>query len=80
MALKAHDRSCILVYEGQFYGMGYIPADQVFTDADELKELLTVYRENSFIRNIVHGYAARFPDKVVHFKSNRFTPAIQDHE
>ncbi len=78
--LIGSDRSCILVYEGQFYGMGYIPADQVFTDADELKELLTVYRENSFIRNIVHGYAARFPDKVVHFNSTRSNPAMQDYE
>ncbi len=78
--LNGNDRSCILVYEGQFYGMGYIPADLNLSDADELKEYLTVYRENSFIRTIVHGYAARFPDKVVHLNRTGVSPAIQNPE
>lgn len=59
--------SCILVCEGKFYGMGYIPADVQITDANMLKDFVTVYRENSYIRNMVNGYAARFPAKVVSF-------------
>jgi len=67
--LNGDDRSCILVMEGQFYGMGYIPSGLSPAGTDELKDYLTMYRENSFIRNIVFGYAARFPDKVVPLNS-----------
>ena len=45
--------------------MGYIPAEVTITNVDELKDQLTVYKENSFIRNLVNGYAARFPGKVM---------------
>lgn len=63
--LNGDDQSCILVLEGKFYGMGYIPASSSINDVAVLKEQLTMYRENSFIRNLVHGYAARFPAKVI---------------
>lgn len=59
------DRSCILVQEGKFYGMGYIPADAQLTSFETIKDYLTIYKENSFIRNLVNGYAARFPAKVI---------------
>lgn len=63
--INANDQSCILVTEGKFYGMGYIPADTAITNIDGLKDQLTMYRENSFIRNLITGYAARFPSKVI---------------
>jgi DNA polymerase-3 subunit epsilon len=44
--------------------MGYLPAGHSNFDIPVLQEQLTQYRENSFIRNMVHGFAARFPDKV----------------
>ncbi|MFC0771577.1 exonuclease domain-containing protein [Terrimonas alba] len=62
--LSAEDQSCILVCEGKFYGMGYIPSDIQVTEPEMLKDLLTPYKENLFIRNLVNGYAARFPEKV----------------
>jgi DNA polymerase III subunit epsilon len=65
--LNGDDQSCILVCEGKFYGMGYIPGGDLFDDVEILKEKLTVYRENSFIRNMVHGYAARFPSKIIYW-------------
>jgi DNA polymerase-3 subunit epsilon len=65
--INGDDRSCILVWEGKFYGMGYIPGDIQISDAETLKDHLTVYKENSFIRNLVNGYAARFPGKVMKF-------------
>jgi len=74
--LNGDDRSCILVWEGHFYGMGYIPGDVAVTHPDALKEYLTVYRENSYIRNLVNGYAARFPSKVVVFESIPVTDGI----
>ena len=58
------------MWEGTFYGMGYIPADVQITNPDSLKDYLTIYKENSFIRNLVNGYAARFPEKVVVFENS----------
>ena len=49
--------------------MGYIPADAELTNPESLKDYLTVYKENSFIRNLVNGYAVRFPAKVVLFET-----------
>lgn len=63
--LNGEDQSCILVCEGKFYGMGYLPPGTALNDTEAIKTCLTQYRENSFIRNIINGYAARFPDKVV---------------
>lgn len=65
--LNGDDRSCILVEEGNFYGMGYLPAGNSVSTPEQLKEYLTQYRENSFIRNLLNGYAARFPDKILLF-------------
>lgn len=68
--INGDDLSCILVWEGIFYGMGYIPADVQITNPDSLKDYLTTYKENSFIRNLVNGYAARFPAKVIVFEKS----------
>ncbi len=66
--INGDDRSCILVLEGKFYGMGYLPADAPITDPLSLKDYCTVYKENSIIRNLVYGFAARFPSKVLQFE------------
>lgn len=66
--INGNDQSCILVEEGKFYGMGYIPAGFDTTDYVALKEQLSIYKENSFIRNLVNSYAARFPEKVIVLK------------
>jgi DNA polymerase-3 subunit epsilon len=63
--LSSEDKSCILIINGEFYGMGYIPSDAQINDFETLKDHLTVYKENSVIRNLVYGYAARFPGKVI---------------
>ena len=63
--LQADDQSCILVLNGKLYGMGYLPGDAQVSSTEVLKEYLEPFKENSFIRNIVHGYAARYPSKLV---------------
>ncbi len=68
--INGDDRSCILVVEGKFYGMGYLPSDIQITDPLSLKDHLTIYKENSIIRNLVYGFAARFPAKVIQFKQD----------
>lgn len=65
--LSAEEKSCVLIWEGKFYGMGYIPSDVQLSDPEEVKDFLTPYKENLFIRNLVNGYAARFPEKVKFF-------------
>ena len=65
--LNGEDRSCILVTEGKFYGMGYLPAEMETSDPAQFRDHLKIYRENSFIRNLLYGYAARHPEKLVHF-------------
>jgi DNA polymerase-3 subunit epsilon len=68
------DRSCILVLDGSFYGMGYLPSDVQIMEPSSLKDHLTQYRENSFIRNIINGYIARFPQKIVRFENSLVEP------
>ena len=63
--LNGDDQSCVLVWEGKFYGMGYIPAEVQLTQPEAIKDFITPYKENSFIRNLINGYAARFPGKVL---------------
>lgn len=69
--LNAEEQSCILIWKGEFYGMGYIPADIPFTNPEDLKSLLTVYKESLFIRNLVSSYAAKFPTRVRQFPGVR---------
>jgi DNA polymerase-3 subunit epsilon len=76
--INGDDQSCILVSEGTFYGMGYIPAGVQIIDQDSLKDYLTAYKENSFIRNLVNGYAARFPSKVKMLDLVKPNQAIQN--
>lgn len=64
--IRPEEKSCILIAAGKFYGMGYLQDDVQVSDMESLKDQLTMYRENSYIRNMVHGYAARFPSKVVY--------------
>jgi DNA polymerase-3 subunit epsilon len=78
--LNAGEISCVLVWQGEFYGMGYIPSGMQTADPADLKNLLTPYKENLFIRNIVSGYAARFPQKVRTFPlPTEFNPATENH-
>jgi len=47
-----------------------LPADVQITEPEILKDQLTPFKENLYIRNLVTGYAARFPHKVLHFEMN----------
>jgi DNA polymerase-3 subunit epsilon len=70
--VNGNDQSCILVLNGKLYGMGYIPDDVQITQTETLKEYLQPYKENSFIRNLINGYAARYPSKIMKME-NPFT-------
>lgn len=63
------EKSCILVEQGRFYGMGYLPADQAWgrenssVDASELKAFLTQYPENDYMRGLVYQHVEKWPYK-----------------
>lgn len=63
--LNGADKSCVLMWEGRFYGMGYLADDIQILQPEEWKDHVTPYKENLFIRNLVKGYAARYPGKVI---------------
>lgn len=52
----ATEQSCILMEKGKFYGMGYLPRDVAVSDSTALKDMLTQYPENEFIRNLLRQY------------------------
>jgi DNA polymerase-3 subunit epsilon len=66
--LHDEEKSCILVENGSFKGMGYVSSSVQINDPSLLKDYIRPYRENQFIRNIVLGYAARYPHKVIVFE------------
>jgi DNA polymerase-3 subunit epsilon len=69
------EKSCILVEQGRFYGMGYLPADQAWgrensaVDTSELKAFLTRYPENDYMRGLVYQYAEQWPYKRINLVS-----------
>jgi DNA polymerase-3 subunit epsilon len=61
------EHSCILIEEGRFYGMGYISHYFDANNIQQLKNYLTPYPGNDYIKNIVTGYASRYPERKVSF-------------
>lgn len=62
--LEKEDQSCILVLNGKFFGMGYIPHD-VQVHPETLTDYLQPYKENNFIRNLLENYRTRFPSRII---------------
>ena len=69
----AEEKSCILVEQGRIYGMGYVPADAAIYDPADLKNYLTRYPENDYMRSLIYAHAERWPAKCLFFP-----PATQD--
>ncbi len=65
--LVEQEQSCILIEKGKFYGMGYLPSGSDVHGLEQLKNYLTPYVENDYIRGIIYKYAERFPYKKVEF-------------
>ena len=63
--LEETEQSCILVDNGKFFGMGYLPSEFNFSDIDDIKEYLTSYRGNNYIRNLLTGHKEKFPSAII---------------
>lgn len=61
------EKSCVLMERGVFYGMGFIPEDQQIDNITQLKDQLTVYNSNDYIRNMIQDHALRHPEKLIYF-------------
>lgn len=59
--------SYILIEKGRFYGMGCLPERNNFSSIALLKDHLTQYAENDYIRTLVYNYANKFPEKKMIF-------------
>ena len=63
--LEEKELSCILIDNGKFFGMGYLPAEYTLANIDDIKEFLTSYRANNYIRNLVTGHKEKFPSAII---------------
>ncbi|MCB9063547.1 MAG: GIY-YIG nuclease family protein [Chitinophagales bacterium] len=65
--INDEEQSCILVKQGNFYGMGYIANEDILEDIKKLENHLEPYQDNDYIRNLVIKHAAEYPDKCITF-------------
>jgi DNA polymerase-3 subunit epsilon len=63
----ASEQSCILIEKGKFYGMGYVPVNFSVNSLETLKEQITPYPENDYIRGLIYQYAEHRPEKKIDF-------------
>jgi DNA polymerase-3 subunit epsilon len=54
--------------------MGYLESDIAIRDIDGLKDHLTAYPENDYMRGLVYQYAAKWPHKklILYQQSNKY--------
>jgi len=60
---KPGEEGCILIENGRLYGMGWLDKDLPVTDLESLKERLTIYPENDYMRGLVYAFAEKYPEK-----------------
>jgi DNA polymerase-3 subunit epsilon len=61
------EHSCLLIEKGKFYGMGYISHYFDVDNLTQLKNHLTPYPGNDYIRGMIAGYVSKFPERKVVF-------------
>jgi DNA polymerase-3 subunit epsilon len=62
--LSEGELSCVMVVRGAFFGMGYLPKDITDISPDAVKEYIKPYKENSYIRTLLHSHISKFPGQV----------------
>jgi DNA polymerase III subunit epsilon len=60
---NAAEESCVLIENGRLYGMGYLDKEIQIQNLETLKEQLTVYPENDYMRALVYSFAEKWPGK-----------------
>lgn len=63
-----NEQSCILIKEGNLYGMGYITDKKTqLKNVDALLKSIEPLQDNDYIRNLVFRHATEFPEKCYSF-------------
>lgn len=68
--LEETEQSCILVDNGKFFGMGYLPVSYTPVNIEDIKEHLMAYRGNNYIRNLITGHTVKFPSAIIELTAN----------
>ncbi|HWJ91158.1 MAG TPA: exonuclease domain-containing protein [Flavisolibacter sp.] len=59
--LSEDEVSCIMVVQGSFFGMGYLPKNVTELSQKTISEYIKPYKENSYIRTLLQSHASNFP-------------------
>jgi DNA polymerase III subunit epsilon len=62
--LTDSELSFIMVDQGTFLGMGYLPRDLQQISRETIQEYIKPYRENSFIRTLLLSHANNYPSQI----------------
>ena len=62
--LTEHEISCIMVVQGSFFGMGYLPKNIEGISKKSIEEFIKPYKENSYIRSLLLSHASSFPTQI----------------
>jgi DNA polymerase III subunit epsilon len=63
--IQAQEKLCLLIIKGNFWGMGYLNQKENLNSVDSLKELLTPYADNDYIRNSIYNFVELYPEKKI---------------
>ncbi len=58
------EKSCVLIEDGDFYGMGYFPVHEQIGGIDQLKNFLVRYPGNQYAVQLALTHAQKFPMRV----------------
>ena len=61
---EAHEQGCIWIEQGEFYGMGYLSAEQQLLDAMAVKDCVTRFKGNHYMLQLVMSFAQRYPQNI----------------
>lgn len=56
--------SCIMVVQGSFFGMGYLPRNFEITSEKAIRDYITPYKDNSTIRALLTSFVSANPERV----------------
>lgn len=62
--LSENELSCIMVDQGSFFGMGYLPKNLETISRQAIQEYIKAYKENSYIRTLLLSHASNFPSQI----------------
>lgn len=75
-----HEKSCIWVEHGNFYGMGYIDNSDDIHSLEDIKDRLTRYVGSHYIMQLIISYVCKNQKKVVKFDGMGIPDATGDND